>query len=150
MSQTLRMSGRPPIFHKEPRCIRQLAAWSPPQLPSAGMIDPFNRSPVHYHPWYDQIMHHMMVIYAPLGWAPLKLTNDQGFEWEWYMTQTTLAEPAFFMFAYYLALECWSSWVPFHSHTQATSMPSQSEPYRRRCKTQSGRLRMRTYWPLEG
>ncbi|KJX93282.1 hypothetical protein TI39_contig4342g00005 [Zymoseptoria brevis] len=96
ISQTLRTSGRLRMFQKESRCIRQLAVQSPPQSPSAGMVDPFNCSPVHYHPWYDQIMHHMMVIYAPLGWAPLKLTNDQGFEWEWYMTQTALAEPALF------------------------------------------------------
>jgi hypothetical protein len=38
----------------------------------------------------------VLKIYCPRGWPALKITADEGFEWEWYMTQTALAEPALF------------------------------------------------------
>ncbi|SMY18746.1 unnamed protein product [Zymoseptoria tritici ST99CH_1A5] len=60
------------------------------------MLDPFNCYPVHYHPWYDQIMPHTKS-YASLYPRPLlNVLRSDGFEWECYMTQTALAEPALF------------------------------------------------------
>jgi hypothetical protein len=35
-------------------------------------------------------------IFAPRGWPALKITNDEGRHWEWFMTQHALAEPALF------------------------------------------------------
>ena len=37
-----------------------------------------------------------MKVFAPRGWPALKITNDQGMQWEWFMTQHALAEPALF------------------------------------------------------
>lgn len=37
-----------------------------------------------------------MTVYAPRGWPALKITDEQGVKWEWFMTQSALAEPALF------------------------------------------------------
>src|ERR1700759_209441 len=37
-----------------------------------------------------------MQVFAPRGWPALKITNEQGTHWEWFMTQHALAEPALF------------------------------------------------------
>lgn len=67
-----------------------------PEKPVSSRADPFNCYPVSYHPWFDGILHHMLTIYAPRGWPALKITRDQGIEWEWFMTQHALADPALF------------------------------------------------------
>jgi hypothetical protein len=69
---------------------------SPAPGPSAGKTDPFNLYPVKYQPWFDQILHHMITVYAPRGWPALRIKTDEGVRWEWFMTQNALAEPALF------------------------------------------------------
>ncbi|KJX92127.1 hypothetical protein TI39_contig5912g00002 [Zymoseptoria brevis] len=69
---------------------------SPGVGPGRGVGDPYNCYPVEYQPWYDEILHHMMTVYAPRGWPALKITKDQGIRWEWFMTQNALSEPALF------------------------------------------------------
>ncbi|EME47330.1 hypothetical protein DOTSEDRAFT_41753 [Dothistroma septosporum NZE10] len=69
---------------------------SPESSPSRGKCDPFNCFPVAYQPWFDHILHHMMTVYAPRGWPPLKISDEQGVKWEWFMTQMALSEPALF------------------------------------------------------
>ncbi|CAK3878385.1 Hypothetical predicted protein [Lecanosticta acicola] len=77
-----------------------MAMITPPSSPdwavSAGRTDPFNCYPVPYQPLFDQVLHHMMKVYAPRGWSALRITDEQGAHWEWYMTQCSLAEPALF------------------------------------------------------
>lgn len=77
-----------------------MAMITPPTSPGAGassnMIDPFNNYPVKYKPWFDLILHHMITVYAPRGWPALKISQEQGVKWEWFMTQNALAEPALF------------------------------------------------------
>lgn len=78
----------------------EMALITPPTSPTAGasshQMDPFNNYPVEYKPWYDKILYHMMTVYAPRGWPALKITEQEGVKWEWFMTQTALAEPALF------------------------------------------------------
>ncbi|KAF2162061.1 hypothetical protein M409DRAFT_58517 [Zasmidium cellare ATCC 36951] len=69
---------------------------SPAPSPDRGRADPFNCYPVPYQPWFDHILHHMMTVYAPRGWPALKITDEQGVKWEWFMTQNALSEPALF------------------------------------------------------
>ncbi|PIB00107.1 hypothetical protein CB0940_03327 [Cercospora beticola] len=69
---------------------------SPQADPSAGVIDPFYNCPVTYKPLFNQILHHMIHVYAPRGWPALKITAPQGKNWEWFMTQKSLEEPALF------------------------------------------------------
>ncbi|KAF7186588.1 hypothetical protein HII31_12146 [Pseudocercospora fuligena] len=38
----------------------------------------------------------MMTVYAPRGWPALKISDDQGVKWEWFMTQNSLSDPALF------------------------------------------------------
>ncbi|KAI5358004.1 hypothetical protein Slin15195_G063330 [Septoria linicola] len=80
--------------------IGDMAMITPPTSPTAGasshQIDPFNNYPVKYKPWFDMILHHMITVYAPRGWPALKITDEQGVKWEWFMTQNALAEPALF------------------------------------------------------
>jgi len=38
----------------------------------------------------------MLTVFAPRGWPALKITKDEGLNWEWFMTQHALAEPALF------------------------------------------------------
>ena len=78
-----------------------LALLTPPSPPRpepsvSDMADPFNCYPVPYRPWFDGILHHMLTQFAPRGWPALKITNEQGLRWEWFMTQHALAEPALF------------------------------------------------------
>jgi len=70
-------------------------------LPSPGrvgldMADPFSCYPVQRHPIYDRLLHHMLTIFAPRGWPALKISRPQGMDWERFMTQHALAEPALF------------------------------------------------------
>lgn len=37
-----------------------------------------------------------MTVYAPRGWPALKITDEQGVKWEWFMTQNALSEPGLF------------------------------------------------------
>lgn len=37
-----------------------------------------------------------MTIYAPRGWPALRITQSQGIQWEWFLTQNALCEPALF------------------------------------------------------
>lgn len=37
-----------------------------------------------------------MTIFAPKWWPMLKMTNDEGLQWEWFMTQHALSDPALF------------------------------------------------------
>lgn len=67
-----------------------------PSPPVSEMADPFNCYPVPYRPWFDGILHHMLTVFAPRGWPALKITHAQGLQWEWFMTQHALAEPALF------------------------------------------------------
>jgi len=60
------------------------------------MADPFNCYPVPYLRLYDEVLHHMLTIFAPRGFAALKITRPEGLKWEWFMTQHALAEPALF------------------------------------------------------
>jgi hypothetical protein len=70
---------------------------SPRPLSSVNdMADPFNCYPVPYRKWFDDLLHHMLTVYAPRGWPALKITNEEGLSWEWFMTQHALAEPALF------------------------------------------------------
>lgn len=62
----------------------------------AGRAEPFACYPVPYRPWFDRVLHHMLTIFAPRGWPALKITNNEGLSWEWFMTQHALAEPALF------------------------------------------------------
>ncbi|KAK4505889.1 hypothetical protein PRZ48_003854 [Zasmidium cellare] len=76
-----------------------MAMLTPPSSPGrspGGRGDPFNCYPVPYQPWFDHILHHMMTVYAPRGWPALKITDEQGVKWEWFMTQNALSEPALF------------------------------------------------------
>lgn len=77
-----------------------MAMITPPSSPGAGPLtgkmEPFNLYPVEYKPWFDLILHHMMTVYAPRGWPALKISDDQGVKWEWFMTQNSLSEPALF------------------------------------------------------
>ncbi|KAK4550537.1 hypothetical protein LTR36_000116 [Oleoguttula mirabilis] len=78
-----------------------LALLTPPSSPGMPPLvtdraDPFNCYPVPYRSWFDGILHHMLTVFAPRGWPALKITNDQGLKWEWFMTQHALAEPALF------------------------------------------------------
>ncbi|KAK5118665.1 hypothetical protein LTR85_008130 [Meristemomyces frigidus] len=78
-----------------------LALLTPPSSPGppppvTDMADPFNCYPVPYRSWFDGILHHMLTVFAPRGWPALKITNEQGLKWEWFMTQHALAEPALF------------------------------------------------------
>ncbi|QIX02294.1 hypothetical protein AMS68_007811 [Peltaster fructicola] len=68
-----------------------------PGCSSASMMDPFSHYPVAYHPVYDRLLHHMMTIFAPRGWASLKINTTEGLAWERFMTQHALAEPALFL-----------------------------------------------------
>ena len=63
---------------------------------NVGRAEPFGCYPVPYRPWFDEILHHMMTVFAPRGWPALKITNQEGLSWEWFMTQHALAEPALF------------------------------------------------------
>lgn len=63
---------------------------------NVGRAEPFACYPVPYRPWFDRVLHHMMTVFAPRGWPALKITNDEGLSWEWFMTQHALAEPALF------------------------------------------------------
>lgn len=47
---------------------------------------------------YDMIliMLTVMTVYAPRGWPALKISDEQGVKWEWFMTQNALSEPALF------------------------------------------------------
>lgn len=38
----------------------------------------------------------MLTVFAPRGWPALKITNEEGVNWEWFMTQHALSEPALF------------------------------------------------------
>lgn len=63
---------------------------------NVGRSEPFGCYPVPYRPWFDRVLHHMMTVFAPRGWPALKITNDEGLSWEWFMTQHALSEPALF------------------------------------------------------
>lgn len=80
--------------------VGDMAMITPPSSPtpcaSGGKMDPFNCYPVQYQPWFDLILHHMMTVYAPRGWPALRITEDQGVKWEWFMTQNSLSEPSLF------------------------------------------------------
>ncbi|KAK4580432.1 hypothetical protein LTR86_000635 [Recurvomyces mirabilis] len=67
-----------------------------PAAPYSGMADPYNCAPVPSKPWFDNVLHHMMTVFAPRGWPALRITNEQGLMWERFMTQHALAEPALF------------------------------------------------------
>lgn len=74
------------------------AAAPPPtaMVNNVGRAEPFACYPVPYRPWFDRILHHMMTVFAPRGWPALKITDDEGLSWEWFMTQHALSEPALF------------------------------------------------------
>ena len=58
--------------------------------------DPFNCCPVPFFPIFDQLLHHMLTVFAPRGWPALKISRREGLNWEWFMQQHALAEPALF------------------------------------------------------
>ncbi|KXJ94020.1 hypothetical protein Micbo1qcDRAFT_172882 [Microdochium bolleyi] len=59
-------------------------------------LDPFNCCPVKHRSWYDGVLHHMLTVFAPRAWPTLKITNEQGLQWEHFMTQHAFAEPALY------------------------------------------------------
>ncbi|KAH7037569.1 uncharacterized protein B0I36DRAFT_345664 [Microdochium trichocladiopsis] len=59
-------------------------------------LDPFNCCPVKHKSWFDGVLHHMLTVFAPRAWPTLKITNEQGLQWEHFMTQHALAEPALY------------------------------------------------------
>lgn len=38
----------------------------------------------------------VMTIYAPRGWPALHISRTEGLQWEWFLTQSSLSEPALF------------------------------------------------------
>ncbi|WPH04332.1 Hypothetical protein R9X50_00722100 [Acrodontium crateriforme] len=86
-----------------PTISRDLALLTPPASPNnsplqiiGGSGDPFGCYPVPKKPWFDGILHHMLTVFAPRAWPALRITREQGLNWEWFMTQHALAEPALF------------------------------------------------------
>jgi hypothetical protein len=59
--------------------------------------DPFDCYPIPYQPIYDNLLHHMLTVFAPRGWPALNITRAEGLSWEHFMTQHALAEPALFL-----------------------------------------------------
>lgn len=67
-----------------------------PERIGVGRHDPFSCYPVQWQPWYDGLLHYMMVVFAPRAWPVLQITQTQGARWEWFMTQHAMEEPALF------------------------------------------------------
>ncbi|KAI5361101.1 hypothetical protein Slin15195_G122130 [Septoria linicola] len=59
-------------------------------------FDPFDCSSVPYEPWYDELLHHMMTVFAPRAWPSLHITPREGMKWETFMTRHAMEEPALF------------------------------------------------------
>lgn len=90
-----------PVLSDDYRNLESTQLMSPESLPTpyslaASKVDPFMRYPVEYFPIFDKLFHHLLTVFAPRGWPTLKITKAEGFEWEQWMTQQGLLEPAFF------------------------------------------------------
>lgn len=66
-----------------------------PTRNSVARHEPFNCYPVQWRSWYDEVLHHMRTVFAPCAWAKLKITPSEGAEWERFVIQNAMEEPAF-------------------------------------------------------
>lgn len=84
-------------YREKVETMRAIMRYSVPRPNiSPGRHDPFSCYPVEWQPWYDGLLHYMMTVFAPRAWPVLQITAEQGVNWEWFMTQHAMEEPALF------------------------------------------------------